>query len=167
MRILVFSDSHNYDRNMVRAINLNRGRFDLCIHLGDGCKEFELLAQEHSPIPFVCVNGNGEDHYGSGRVNETVLELEGHRILVTHGHKYQVKFGNNALLYRAMERECDIVLYGHTHLPFNKYLPEQGKKGIYLLNPGSISMPPFGRKPSFGVIELINDAVSINVAEIQ
>lgn len=166
MRILIFSDSHNYDRNMAEVITRNIGRFDLCIHLGDGCREFELMAEKYAPIPFVTVNGNGEDFYGSGRVNETVLDLEGYRVLITHGHRYNVKFGTTQLLYRAQEQECDIVLYGHTHLPDNRFLPDLGKRGIYIFNPGSISRPPFGHDPGYGVLELTNKGVMLNAAHL-
>lgn len=166
MRILVFSDSHNNDKNMLYAIEKNRDRFDLCIHLGDGCREFEAIGEGQSPIPFVTVNGNGEDFYGSPRVNETVLDLEGYRVLVTHGHRYNVKFGATQLLYRGQERECDLLLYGHTHIPENKFLPELGKSGIYLFNPGSISRPPFGHRPSYGVIELSDKGILTNIAYI-
>ena len=167
MRIIVFSDSHNRDSNMRRALELNRGRFDLCIHLGDGCREFELLGEEYSDIPFVTVNGNGEDFLGSARVNETVLDLDGYRILVTHGHRYNVKFGTTNLEYHAIERECDVVLYGHTHIPDNRYLPDIMGRKLYVFNPGSISRPPLGHKAGFGVIEISGKGISLNNAYIQ
>ena len=166
MRIIVFSDSHNHDTNMKQVLHLNHNRFDLCIHLGDGCREFEALGELYSPIPFVTVNGNGEDFFGSGRVSETVLELEGKRVLVTHGHKYNVKFGTTNLEYKAVEKECDIVLYGHTHIPDNRYIPDIMGRSLYILNPGSISRPPFGHKPSFGVIEITKSGVLLNCAEV-
>ena len=167
MRILVFSDSHNHDTNMREALQLNRNRFDCCLHLGDGCREFEALAQQYTGIPFVTVNGNGEDLFGTKRLNETVLDLEGYRIMLTHGHRYNVKFGTASLEYRAAEKECDIVLYGHTHIPDNRYLPEIGDRSLYILNPGSISRPPFGHKPSFGVIDITPKGISLNIAYIQ
>ena len=167
MRILVFSDSHNYDKNMRQALLLNHNRFDCCLHLGDGCREFEALAEEYTGIPFVAVNGNGEDLWGSPRVTETVLDLEGCRIMLTHGHKYNVKFGTDKLIYRAIERECDIVLYGHTHVPENRYEPDMGKGGLYIFNPGSISVPPLNRRPSFGTIDITPKGISLNIAYIQ
>lgn len=166
MRILVFSDSHNRDNNMRRAIELNKYRFDVCIHLGDGCREFERLYMENLGKPFVTVNGNGEDLFGSVRVNETVLELDGYRFFITHGHKYNVKYGYDRLIYRTLEKECDVALFGHTHIPYNKYMPELGKKGLYLFNPGSISQPPFGKEPSYGVIEIVKEGISLNNATV-
>lgn len=167
MRILVFSDSHNSDTNMNTALKRNHNRFDLCIHLGDGCREFEAAGEGYSPIPFVTVNGNGEDFFGTQRINETALDLDGCRIFITHGHRYNVKFGYDRLIYRALEKECDIALFGHTHIPYNKYMPELGKKGLYLFNPGSISRPPMGTKPSYGVIEIVKEGISLNNATIE
>lgn len=166
MRIIVFSDSHNHDANMRKALELNRNRFDLCIHLGDGCREFEFLSEKYPDIPFVTVNGNGEDYFGSKRVNETVLDLDGKRILITHGHKYNVKFGTTNLEYSAVEKECDIVLYGHTHIPDNRYIPDIMGRSLYIFNPGSISRPPLGYRPGFGVIEITGSGVSLNNAEV-
>ncbi|MBQ4561717.1 MAG: metallophosphoesterase [Clostridia bacterium] len=167
MRILVFSDSHNNDGNMKQALELNRGRFDLCIHLGDGCREFELLSEEYPTIPFVTVDGNGEDFFGSKRLTETVLDLEGKRIFITHGHRYNVKFSTTSLEYRAVEKECDVALYGHTHIPDNRYIPDIMGRTLYVFNPGSISRPPFGHKAGFGVIEITKAGISLNNAYIQ
>ena len=166
MRIIVFSDSHNYDTNMRRVLELNRNRFDLCIHLGDGCREFELLSEEYPCVPFVTVNGNGEDWDRAPRVRETVLDLDGVRIMVTHGHIYNVKYGTSRLEYGAVKKECDIVLYGHTHIPDNRYIPDIMGRSLYIFNPGSISRPPLGYKPSFGVIEITGSGVSLNCAEV-
>ena len=154
MKIIVFSDSHGRDTNMCRALEMNLNRFDLCLHLGDGCREFEALAQQYPGIPFVCVNGNGEELSGEPRVTETVLEPGHCRIMLTHGHRYGVKYSTTNLEYTAIERDCDIVLYGHTHLPDNRYIPREGSKGLYIFNPGSISRPHIGCKPSYGSIDI-------------
>ena len=41
MRIVVFSDSHNEFFAIKRILDLNQGRADLFLHLGDGNREFE------------------------------------------------------------------------------------------------------------------------------
>ena len=147
-KILVFSDSHNSDLNMREVLCRNHNCFDLCVHLGDGCREFEALGQLYSPIPFVTVNGNGEDWGHSQRVRETVLDLDGVRIMITHGHMYNVKYGTANLEYRAVEKECDIVLYGHTHIQIIEEL-----SGHLTLNPGSVSLPKGGNPPTYMVYE--------------
>ena len=53
----------------------------------------------------------------------------------------------------ALDRECDIAMYGHTHRPF---LEERG--GITILNPGSLSYPrQEGRKPSYMIMYMEED----------
>ena len=75
------------------------------------------------------------------------VDLCGHRIFCTHGHLYGVKTAGTALLEkRAAEENCDIVLYGHTHVPRIDYIA-----GRYYLNPGSLRQPAEGHP---GYIEL-------------
>ena len=81
---------------------------------------------------------------------EIELELGNHRILLTHGHYYNVSLGVEGLREEAIERGCDIAMYGHTHRP---YLEQGGK--VTNLNPGSLSYPrQDGHKPSFMLMEI-------------
>ena len=106
------------------------------------------------------VHGNYEDAYASGPDAETVLDLDGHRLFLTHGHKYGVKGGTGNLVYRALEKECDIVLYGHTHEREDRYIPfEDRDGGIHIFNPGSISRPYFGDSASCGILEIVKSGV--------
>ena len=81
-------------------------------------------------VPLTAVAGNCD--YGSTARTEWLLELEGVRILLTHGHGYAVKQGTGALLRRARELEAQVVLFGHTH---QRLLEEAD--GVLLINPGS------------------------------
>lgn len=60
--------------------------------------------------------------------------------MLTHGHYYNVSLGVETLREEAIERGCDIAMYGHTHRP---YLEQGGK--VTILNPGSLSYPRPGR----------------------
>ena len=82
------------------------------------------------------------------------MELGGHRIFFTHGHLYGVKTAGTALLEKkAAAENCDIVLYGHTHLAKVEY-----RQGRYFLNPGSLRQPMEGH-PSY--IELNLDGKNV------
>ncbi|MCR4777444.1 MAG: metallophosphoesterase family protein, partial [Lachnospiraceae bacterium] len=48
---------------------------------------------------------------------------------------YDVGYGNELLKNAARDRDCDIVLYGHTHVPEVEY------GDICVANPGSFSRP--------------------------
>jgi len=58
-----------------------------------------------------------------------------------------VKWGYDRIAYYGQEKEADILLFGHTHVPFMDYY---GK--MLLLNPGSISLPRATSIPTFGII---------------
>ena len=59
-----------------------------------------------------------------------MLEIQNKKILLTHGHRYRVKYGYDRLLSRAKEISADIVVFGHTHVPENTYIDN-----ILLFNP--------------------------------
>lgn len=48
--------------------------------------------------------------------NEQLLEIDGVKILLTHGDKYHVKPDLLELSLRASELGCSLVFYGHTHV---------------------------------------------------
>lgn len=163
MKALIFSDSHQNDINIKKAIEMHKNNLDLCIHLGDGTREFLFLSEKYPNIPFVYVHGNYEDAFAKGLDVNRVLDLEGYRILLTHGHAYGVKGGSSMLIYKALEEECDIVLYGHTHKRENRYFsdPELGR-GLYIFNPGSTSRPDFGDYASCGLLEITKTGVLLS-----
>ncbi|MBR5516182.1 MAG: metallophosphoesterase [Clostridia bacterium] len=163
MKALIFSDSHQNGKNIQAAIEMHKNNLDLCIHLGDGTREFLLLAQEYSAIPFVYVHGNYEDAFAKGIDITRILDLEGYRVLLTHGHAYGVKGSSSILTYKAMEEECDIVLYGHTHQRENRYLSDTGLgRGMYIFNPGSVSRPNFGDYASCGLLEISKNGILLS-----
>ena len=78
------------------------------------------------------------------------LELEGCRVMMTHGHYYYVTAGLRDLVLEAKANDCDVVMFGHTHVPF---LNEEDSS-LTVLNPGSISFPrQEGRNPSYILME--------------
>src|SRR5699024_10801762 len=58
------------------------------------------------------------------------------RLFMTHGHLYGVKRSLEELTAAAFQEQADIVLFGHSHIPFC-----QMKEGTVFLNPGSIALP--------------------------
>ena len=136
LRILVMSDSHGRNENVELAIAQVReeiGEFQMLIHLGDvgDAREIESLAG----VPCYIVRGNTD--YDAKLLNANVIEAGGHRIFATHGHLYQVDMRLDLLRFAALENDCDIVMYGHTHVPYLEEDPDD----VTILNPGSISKP--------------------------
>lgn len=136
LRILIMSDSHGRNENVELAIAQVReeiGEFQMLIHLGDvgDARELESLAG----VPCYIVSGNTD--YDAKLLNANVIEAGGHRIFATHGHLYQVDMRLDLLRFAALENDCDIAMYGHTHVPYLEEDPDD----VTILNPGSISKP--------------------------
>lgn len=136
LRILIMSDSHGRNENVELAIAQVReeiSEFQMLIHLGDvgDARELESLAG----VPCYIVRGNTD--YDAKLLNANVIEAGGHRIFATHGHLYQVDMRLDLLRFAALENDCDIAMYGHTHVPYLEEDPDD----ITILNPGSISKP--------------------------
>ena len=144
MKIVVFSDSHGFVGNMVHA--LEQSRFDRIIHLGDYTRDAFEIMRRYPEIPMDCVAGNG-DYSDRKSGTDKILSVLDKKILITHGHAHYVSSGHDRLLRFAAEKDCDAILFGHTHIPYAKI--EEGK---LLLNPGSISCPRGGGKTIYSVL---------------
>lgn len=157
MRILVISDTH---RQLDRVMTLLSGdhRFDRIIHLGDLVRDAEDI-ESFSGLPVDMVAGNC-DWGSSGAPNQRILTLGGKRILITHGHMEQVKRGQGILRRKLVEENCDIALFGHTHVAVTDWEGER-----LVMNPGSISQPRDGG-PSFGTLHIDAKGVHAHIARL-
>lgn len=148
MRLGIISDSHGVESVIKEGI-LQMGKIDLVFFAGDGIKDAEKVSKELG-IEMIAVSGNCD--YSSVEPTEKILETGSKRILLTHGHRYDVKHRLSKLYYRAKEIEADIVIFGHTHEPQNFV-----ERGVLFFNPGSITIPR-GRNPrTFGIINIEED----------
>lgn len=156
MDILVFSDSHGNLRNLQKALDNQIKKPDAILFLGDGLSSFQYF--DFQNIPFYSVSGNCDgDFYGTlFSDEERIIELGKKKIMMTHGHRYDVKHTLTRLVYTAASRDVDIVLYGHTHIahecvltPDNCEMPKL-QKPLYIMNPGAIG----SGGSSFGVISI-------------
>ena len=136
---------------------------DAVLFLGDGLRDLD--AGDFPASTLFAVQGNCDmtpRMADGGTVSdELLLSFEGHRLLLSHGHRYHVKSGVGAILSRAVRAGADLVLFGHTHMPICKRIPEGTVVGgveishpIYLFNPGSI-----GQGGSFGTLSLCGEQV--------
>lgn len=151
MKILIVSDTHRKDDNLSRVIE-KEAPLDMLIHLGDAeGSEYLIESQVNEGCQLEMVMGNND--FFSSLDREIELNLGPHRALLTHGHYYNVSLGIENLRQEAIERHCDIAMYGHTHRP---YLEQDGP--VTILNPGSLSYPrQEGRMPSYMIMDLDED----------
>lgn len=141
LRIAVFSDTHGDIAHMEQVVH--RERPDLVLHLGDLCRDFEEL-QARMPSQImqnVCGNCDGF----TMTPDQRILQVEGKRILMTHGHRYHVKSSYTSAVFAAREAQADILLFGHTHIACCEEVD-----GLWLLNPGACQ----GWRGTYGLIEL-------------
>ncbi|MDD6308960.1 MAG: YfcE family phosphodiesterase [Clostridia bacterium] len=151
MRIIVFSDSHGRLHNCIDTLE-QIGHVDHMIHLGDMQKDASDLGTVFPDVPITFVCGNGE--IGAKEDYEKTITLGGKRLFLCHGHRFHVKNGLSVLAAQAPE--ADLVLFGHTHEPFDGFVD-----GVHLFNPGSISLPATGA-PSCGIIDINNGNLSVS-----
>ena len=148
MKILLVSDSHGRDEYLLAAIEEEKP-FDAMIHLGDFQTD-EQAIEDMAGVPVYMVAGNCD--YYTRLSDMRILEREGHRIFMTHGHHYGVRWGDIGRLKSAAgKNSCDIVMFGHTHCPVD----DRTDPDITVLNPGSIALPrQIGREHTYMVLDL-------------
>jgi putative phosphoesterase len=144
MMIYVFSDSHGSAASMLQEIE--NGRPDRIIHLGDGRNDTDKIRAAFPDIPLKAVRGNCDT--GSILPDRELLYINGLKILITHGHLYGVKGGPGGIVAAGKSAGAGLVLYGHTHAARHDSFD-----GVDTLNPGSCGM---GRT-SFAILEVSDE----------
>ena len=142
------SDSHG-DKKTVEKILLQQPDMDYILFAGDGIQEIKQISEEMNKEIFF-VSGNCD--YFSREPTERLLSIFNKKIFLTHGHKYNVKFGLNRLFYRAKEISADIVIFGHTHKSENFK-----KENILFFNPGSVIFSEDYGTGTYGIIEILDN----------
>jgi putative phosphoesterase len=161
MRIIVISDTHRNFANLEKIVTSHINNTDLFIHLGDGQYEVDMLLMKYPELAghfdYVC----GNCDFNCIANDFLCRSVENHRIFATHGHKFNVKYSLSTIKAAAAENSCDIILYGHSHQRFMSY-----KDGFYIMNPGSAAIPRDENPPSYGVIDVTDNGVLMNIANV-
>lgn len=143
MKILVFSDSHGTTAVMIDAIETHAP--DLVLHLGDVLRDAEKLGQYYPKLAMVTVSGNC-DGFTTDPLFKCIT-VNGCRILLSHGHIWHVKNSYASAFYAGRKAEADVLLFGHTHIPYCSKQEE-----MWVMNPGAASS-------SYGIIMLENGKI--------
>ena len=158
MKIGVVSDTHGFSRYAKEAL-LDMDDLDLIIHLGDYIRDALELEKELG-VRVEYVRGNCD--YNEVNVEEEkIIEVEGKKIFITHGHLYDIKSSLNKIFYKGQELNCDIILFGHSHVP-TKVIEQD----ILILNPGSPFIPRGGSDKSIGFIEIVDGEIKAEIISI-
>ena len=153
-RVGVLSDSHGDEKALYDLID-KMGYLDAVCFLGDVSRDAmflsDLCAAMPQKPPFYGVRGNND--LASILPDSLIADLGGVRAYLTHGHLCP---GPLALAYRALENECRIALFGHTHIPFYSY-----EQGVLLLNPGSAGNYCRGGRARASVLEITGEKMRV------
>ncbi|AFA47112.1 metallophosphoesterase family protein [Acetobacterium woodii] len=146
MKIGIMSDSHGNLKAVKQAVD-EMGPVDVIIHLGDYVED-ALYLRTITNTPVHILKGNLDSYANEGSM---VLEttLGGFTFFASHGHKYGVKNNLDRLYYAGMEKNAQVVLYGHTH---QAYINDDGR--MLVMNPGSVGAPRMGDPESYGLITI-------------
>lgn len=125
--MMVLSDSHGR-RRVIEKLSPLFAENDYIVHLGDGASDMREVTEQY-PEKVYAVKGNCDFSRG---INELVLEAEGVRFLLCHGHAYGVKTDLSRLVAHAKSLGCAVALYGHTHRAAIEEMD-----GVTCINPGS------------------------------
>lgn len=162
MRLMVFSDAHGDINAIERVLEFNEDA-DLKVSLGDlECPENLLFKHD-------CVAITGNSMRDPGFVDHDLVEIEGLRLFMTHGHLFKVQRNLKRLLDHCKQNKCHVALFGHTHIAYHERI-----FGIDFFNPGSISRPRNTLPPTYLLITIedgelsyeFRDAISNEIIEI-
>lgn len=151
MKLLILSDSHGMLQYMCDAVE--KVHPDYVIHLGDHDRDAEELSRFYPQLPVVSVCGNC-DRLSDAPATRTAVYM-GKHFFICHGHTLGVKSGLLRAVYTAQEAGADVLLYGHTHIPFH-----DETDGLTVLNPGACGDKNYFGKPTYGVIEITPDGLT-------
>lgn len=184
-RILVISDSHGNYRTLVRILNQFGPSCDAFIFCGDGARDIcEILEKANedekfrknlpSVMAFVRGNGDSEFYPVSYEIGKNNLEartlpkgsvifplsqticVNNKNIFISHGHYQTVDFGRTNLANRAMQENCQIAFYGHTHIANEEMIDD-----VKVVNPGSCSRPRGGQSAGFAICTVEKDFLDV------
>lgn len=161
MKLFFISDIHGSLYYLEKAIeNYKKEAADFIVILGD-----ELYHGARNDLPqgynpkgvtkllnkysdkIIAVRGNCDSEVDEMVLNFPIMSTyssilyNSKRLFLTHGHVY----GEDNLPKLS---DGDVLIYGHTHIPVAKK-----ENGIFIINPGSISIPKENNPNSYGVLE--------------
>ena len=173
MRLLIASDLHgSLDSLRFLCDTAERLSPDMLVLLGDlvyhgprnplpGGYDTRSVLEEldrlnHLPCPVTAVRGNCDAEVDQMVLDfpvmadyATLFDEAGRELFLTHGHVFGAGMHNSVDHAPALP-EGSALVYGHTHIKVNEASEEH--PGLWLFNPGSVSIPKDGSH-SYGIYE--------------
>ena len=146
MKIGVISDTHNFLDP--RIPELFKG-VEHIVHGGD-VGSMEIISELEKIAPVTAVSGNSDSMLPLREVE--VFELGRHKFLLEH--IVQPDMPEVLLSQRVQNERPDVIVFGHTHKPFNKTIG-----GIWYFNPGYAGKMRFNLERSVALLHFQRDKI--------
>ncbi len=161
MKLIVVSDIHGRYERLISLMDMHSDA-DVLIFLGDGLRDLDRAGANDYGFTVFSVRGNCDGmsflSYAPAP-EELVFSLGGYRFFALHGHTRGVKQSYERAVNASLEKEADVLLFGHTHIPEEKYISfDDGTKPVHIFNPGSLGASGDG-KAHFGLVEIRNGGI--------
>lgn len=156
MRFIAISDIHGRKGNLFDIIekHINDADYFLCLgdcNSGDDLDEINIYYGNRFRMITVC----GNTDFRSTEPFTREFTLAGKRIMLCHGHTFNVKLTHLTLAHEAKNRNIDIAFFGHTHEPCCEI-----ENGVYLINPGAVA------NGSYAIIDINDNEIKYENAKI-
>jgi putative phosphoesterase len=94
------------------------------------------------------------------------FEFQGYKLLMVHGSPHGIAEylyeESNALRSITSSMEADILVCGHTHLPYYKVM-----NGKHVINSGSVGKPKHGNaNATYVLLDFINSSIQVEITEV-
>ena len=143
-KLLIISDSHGNNEIIEKIIKKEKP--EIIIHAGDYCTNEEWM---NTHITYY-VDGNNDYH----NKRSLLFNIFNYKFYLLHSDELfsfnQITY-ENRLINLAKENQVDVLIFGHTHVP---YIKDDIKP--YLINPGSLSYPRQSNGNKAYVIALVS-----------
>lgn len=126
MKLLITGDIQGRDDVLRRVMEKE---LDVDYHLNTGDLGIDTKTIQETKM--IAVKGNHDLYHDLP--TERILVLEGLKVLLTHGHLQNVKYGLENLIEQAKLHQVDMCIFGHTHEAFYQKIDQ-----IIFINPGSL-----------------------------
>jgi putative phosphoesterase len=125
----------------------NEPTAEIVYFLGDGLNETEEAVSVFKDKKFfILVRGNCD--FGGNIPYCDIRSIENCKIYASHGAEENVNLSYVGIKRAAIENNCNIALFGHTHEKYYSY-----EDGLHLFNPGSI------KDGNYGIIDILDNGI--------
>ena len=150
----LISDTHGLLRPSVHEALAG---VSMILHAGDVCGD-TILDELALIAPVQAVFGNCDAPWNPALAQERIVEVEGLRIHVSHGH--EVGRPNAARLIAAYPG-FDVLVYGHSHIQKIERVGD-----VLVVNPGAAGPPRFDLRPSVARLRIEGGTPSVTLIEL-